>query len=86
MQGFKTRSQIAAARRIISHLQYYDLAGKEIAFKAAENYRFLRNKGVTIRKTIDIIIGTFCIENKIKLLHNDRDFEPMVNYLGLIVL
>jgi predicted nucleic acid-binding protein len=84
MQGFKTKSQIAAARQIISRLEYFDLVGKDIAFKAADNYRFLRNKGMTIRKTIDIIIGTFCIENQFVLLHNDRDFEPLVEYLGLV--
>ena len=86
MQGFKTNNQIAAARQIISRLEYFDLVGKDIAFKAADNYRLLRNKGITIRKTIDIIIGTFCIENQFKLLHNDRDFEPLVDYLGLSVL
>jgi predicted nucleic acid-binding protein len=86
MQGFRTRSQIAAARQIISRLEYFNLVGKDIAFKAAENYRLLRNKGITIRKTIDIIIGTFCIENQYVLLHNDHDFEPMVDYLGLLVL
>lgn len=86
MQGFKTKSQIAAARQIISRLEYFDLVGKDIAFKVADNYRLLKNKGITIRKTIDIIIGTFCIENQFKLLHNDRDFKPMVDYLGLVVL
>ena len=85
MQGFKTRSQVAAARQIVSRLEYVDLAGRNIAFKAADNYRFLRDKGITIRKTIDIIIGTFCIENHFELLHNDRDFEPMADYLGLMV-
>ncbi|HAJ79441.1 MAG TPA: VapC toxin family PIN domain ribonuclease [Fibrobacteres bacterium] len=86
MQGFRTKSQINAALRIISRLEYFDLAGKDIAFKAAENYRLMRKAGITIRKTIDIIIGTFCIENKFALLHNDRDFEPMAEYLGLVVL
>lgn len=86
LQGFRTKSQIAAAREIISRLEYFDLAGKEIAFKAAENNRILRKAGITIRKTIDVIIGTFCIENQFKLLHNDRDFEPMKNYLGLMTL
>ncbi len=86
MLGFKTKSQISAAHQIISRLEYFDLAGKYIAFKAAENYRQLRKKGITIRKTIDILIGTFCIENQVKLLHNDRDFDPMVNNLGLYVL
>ncbi len=86
IQGFKTKSEISSAPKIISRLEYYDLAGKDIAFKAAENYRKLRQKGITIRKTIDIIIGTFCIENQIKLLHNDRDFDPFVKFLGLKVL
>ena len=86
MQGFRTKFQIAAALQIINSLEYFDLAGKEISLKAAENYRILRKKGITIRKTIDTIIGTFCIENNFKLLHNDRDFDPMANHLGLIVL
>jgi predicted nucleic acid-binding protein len=51
--------------------------------KTAANYRFLRRQGVTVRKTIDLIIGTFCIECGHTLLHNDRDFEPMENLLGL---
>jgi predicted nucleic acid-binding protein len=71
------------AHRIISHLEYFDLVGKDIALKAAENYRLLRKSGITVRKTIDVIIGTFCIENRMMLLHNDRDFEPMSRYLGL---
>jgi predicted nucleic acid-binding protein len=57
---------------------------REIAVKAAENYRVLRRKGVTVRKTIDLWIGTFCIEHGCLLLHNDRDFQPMVSHLGLI--
>jgi hypothetical protein len=86
MQGFRTKSQLLVAHQIISRLEYFDLAGKKIAFKAAENYRFLRKEGITIRKTIDIIIGTFCIENQIALIHNDRDFDPMEEYLGLVVI
>ena len=86
MQGFRTKGQIVAARNIISRLEYFDLVGKDIAFKAAENYRLLRKEGITIRKTIDIVIGTFCIENNFKLLHADRDFEPMTEYLGLVAL
>ena len=85
MQGFRTRNQISAGLQIINRLEYFDLAGKEIAFKAADNYRKLRNRGITIRKTIDTIIGTFCIERGFKLLHNDRDFDPMVKHLGLTV-
>jgi len=86
MQGFTTKSQISAATKIIQHLEYFDLVGRDISFKATENYRLLRKKGITIRKTIDTIIATFCIENKIKLLHNDRDYDPFGKYLGLIVV
>lgn len=83
LQGFRTKKEITSANQIISSLEYYDLVGRDIAFKASENYRHLRKKGITIRKTIDVIIGTFCIENQIKLLHNDRDFDPFNKYLGL---
>lgn len=57
----------------------------DIAVRAAANYRALRGKGITIRKTIDLIIGTFCIVRGFTLLHNDRDFEPMARHLGLKV-
>jgi predicted nucleic acid-binding protein len=85
LQGFRTKRQIEAAHQIISRLEYYDLVGRDIAYRAAENYRVLRDKGITVRKTIDTIIGTFCIVNQMKLLHNDRDFDPMTKYLGLKV-
>ncbi len=54
-----------------------------LAVEAAVNYRLLRQRGFTVRKTIDLIIGTFCIERGHELLHDDRDFDPMVRYLGL---
>jgi predicted nucleic acid-binding protein len=63
-------------------LEYRDFVGKEIAVKAAQNFRKLRASGVTIRKTIDVIIATFCIENNFSLIQNDRDFDPMEQYLG----
>ena len=59
------------------------MVGKEIALETALNYRFLRKKGVTIRKTIDIIIGTFCIHHGLQLLHSDRDFKPLEKHLKL---
>ena len=55
----------------------------QFALKSADNFRVLRKKGVTIRKTIDVLIATFCIENDFTLLHGDKDFEPMKKYLGL---
>ena len=58
----------------------------EIAVRAARNYRIMRTQGVTVRKTIDVLIGTFCIERGHKLLHDDRDFDPMEAILGLQVV
>jgi predicted nucleic acid-binding protein len=62
------------------------MAGDAIAVCAASNFRALRRRGITIRKTIDLLIGTWCIENRRPLLHNDGDFRPMVRHLGLIEL
>lgn len=83
LQGFKIDKDYKIARKLIESLEYRDFIGKEIAIKAADNYRSLRKKGVTIRKTIDAIIATFCIENGYELIHNDKDFDPFEEYLGL---
>ena len=66
-------------------LEYRDFLGKELAYRTAENFRTLRKNGITVRKTIDVIIATFCIENNLELIHNDRDFDPMETLLGLQV-
>ncbi|MGB3860996.1 MAG: hypothetical protein WBE11_19675 [Candidatus Aminicenantaceae bacterium] len=58
-------------------------SGVGITVKSAENYRFLRKKRVTVRKTIDVVIGTFCIRHNISLLHDDTDFGPLAKYLKL---
>ncbi len=60
------------------------MAGDTVAIAAARNFRALRRRGITIRKTIDLLIGTWCIENRWPLLHNDSDFRPMARHLGLI--
>jgi predicted nucleic acid-binding protein len=60
------------------------MAGEAIAVSAARNFRALRRRGITIRKTIDLLIGTWCIDNRRPLLHNDSVFRPMALYLGLI--
>lgn len=86
MQGFRYKKELAAISEIVNLLEYKDLVGREIAEKSAENYMYLRKKGATVRKTIDVIIGTFCIENEIFLLHDDRDFTPMEKHLGLKVI
>jgi predicted nucleic acid-binding protein len=84
LQGFSSERAAAAALEKLRAFTFVSMVGWEIAVKAAENYRVLRRKGVTVRKTIDLWIGTFCIEYGCRLLHNDRDFQPMVDHLGLI--
>lgn len=79
----------ANARKIEASLRRFDIVpmlGQALAIKAAENYRLLRSRGVTIRKMPGLIIGTYCIEYGHVLLHDDRDFEPMREHLGLQVL
>jgi predicted nucleic acid-binding protein len=61
------------------------MLGRDVAIKSAENYRKLRARGITIRKTIDCLIATCCLENNFALLHSDRDFEPFEKHLGLQV-
>ncbi len=85
LQGFRDEKQYFEAKTMTESLAYYDLGGKDIAIKAAENFRKLRKNGITIRKTIDVIIATFCIENGFQLLHSDRDFDPMEEILQLRV-
>jgi predicted nucleic acid-binding protein len=83
LQGARTEAQ---ARRLEEELRKFEVApmlNPELAVIAAKNYRTLRNQGITIRKTIDLLIGTYCIAYKHTLLHDDRDFVPMETYLGL---
>jgi predicted nucleic acid-binding protein len=62
------------------------MGGYQVAVQSAQNYRTIRKEGATVRKTIDVIIGTYCIVEDLPLLHDDRDFEPMVSHLSLKVL
>ena len=82
LQGMHSQAAARRVERSLNRFETVSLCGTELAVKAAENYRFLRTRGITIRKTIDIIIGTFCIERGHALLHSDRDFEPMQRLLG----
>lgn len=86
LQGFGTEREFNAACRMLTSLTIVELGGEEIAIKAARNFRTLRKLGVTIRKTIDTVIATRCIEDGLELLHNDRDFVPFVTHLGLRVV
>jgi predicted nucleic acid-binding protein len=85
LQGFRKDSDFNKAREALDFLQCYSISNKEIAIKSAENFRSVRKKGITVRKTTDMLIGTFCIENNIPLLHNDKDFTPLEK-LGLLVV
>jgi len=83
LQGFQSDKDFNTAKKLLLAFPVMDMGGQQLAIKSAMNYRFLRKKGVTVRKTIDVMIATFCIQNHISLLHNDRDFEPMEKYLKL---
>jgi predicted nucleic acid-binding protein len=85
LQGFRDEKQYKLAKQLLDSLEYYDFVGRDIAYKAADNFRILRKNGITVRKTIDMLIGTFCIENAFELIHNDKDFDPLTKYLGLRV-
>ena len=86
LQGFRTTRDFNKAKEFLGFLDFVELGGYQIAVQAALNYRTMRKKGITVRKTIDVIIGTYCIENNVYLLHNDQDFIPMEKYLGLPVV
>jgi predicted nucleic acid-binding protein len=83
LQGFRGEKEFNQARKLLLTLEQVDVGGQEIAIQAARNFRTLRERGVTIRKTIDTLIATRCIESDITLLFSDRDFDPFVEYLGL---
>ena len=84
LQGFSTDKDFQTAKSLFDDLVIFDLLGKEMAIKSAKNYRTLRKKGITIRKPVDAIIASFCVERKLPLLFTDKDFKPFVKHFGLI--
>lgn len=86
LQGFRSDVEYRRARALLSPLPCFDMAGREIAMAAVQNYCLLRTQGFTPRGTIDVLIATFCIENGHTLLHVDRDFDAMEKHLGLKTL
>lgn len=86
LQGFRHDKHMAAARDLLLNFHYRDLGGQDVALRAAGVYRDLRAQGVTVRKTIDVLIGSFCISNGVRLLHDDRDFDVLEERAGLSVL
>ena len=86
LQGFRSDKDYNAAKNVMLNLVLFEMLGQNNAIAAAENYRFLRKKGITVRKTIDCIIAAFCIQNNHTLLFNDKDFQPFIEHLGLRAL
>jgi predicted nucleic acid-binding protein len=86
LQGFADEGEFNRARKMLTSLLVVELGGQEIAIQAAKNFRALRVLGVTVRKTINTLIATRCLESGYDLLHNDRDFDPFAKRLGLRVV
>lgn len=83
LQGFKTDKDYKQAKELLLELPIYQIMTPDLALVGADNYRKLRKKGITVRKSVDNWIATFCIQNQVSLLFSDRDFEPFVEHLGL---
>jgi predicted nucleic acid-binding protein len=83
LQGFESERDFRTTLRLFDALTIVEVGGREAAIEAARNFRRLRTKGVTIRKTIDTLIATWCIRNGAALLSGDRDFAPFIAHLGL---
>jgi hypothetical protein len=85
LQGVRNEKEFQSVKKVFEAFDHVELAGYDLAVKASQNYQYLRGKGVTIRKTIDTIIATRCIQDGISLLHSDADFHPFRLHLGLQV-
>ena len=83
LQGFRDDAQYKIAKQTMTSLPVLEMLGQAMAIRCAENYRSLRERGVTIRKTVDVVIATYCIEHDLPLLFEDKDFLPFVRHLGL---
>lgn len=83
LQGFRADKDYRQARKLMLSLTVMNMLDTSIALKSAANFRTLRKKGITVRKTIDAIIATYCIENRLPLLHSDKDFQPFHKHLKL---
>jgi predicted nucleic acid-binding protein len=83
LQGFGSDRDFNRAKKLLTSLVVIDMGGRDIAIQAARNFRALRALGITVRKTIDTVIATRCMESGHTLLYSDRDFDPFVLHLGL---
>jgi predicted nucleic acid-binding protein len=85
LQGFRRQGDFDRAKAALLKLPTLQMVDRDTAVQSASNYRFLRSQGITVRKTIDCLIATFCLQNNLALLHNDRDFDPFEQHLSLQV-
>jgi predicted nucleic acid-binding protein len=83
LQGFASDADAQQAVELLQPLEFAEMAGRDVAVESARNYRRLRSKGATVCKTMDMLIGTFCLMHDHELLHDDRDFDVMARHLGL---
>ena len=86
LQGFREDTDFEKARRAFAKYIQVEMVNSALALQSARNYRYLRRRGITVRKTIDSLIATYCIENEHELLHNDNDFDGYEKHLGLRVV
>ena len=86
LQGFRHDADFNRARQALLSFQTVQMLDPDLAVQSAQNYRTLHTQGITVRKTIDCLIATYCIESGHTLLHSDRDFDPFENSLGLSVV
>jgi hypothetical protein len=86
LQGARDGAHATQIERSLRRYPIVSMPGEALAVRAALNFRALRTRGAAVRKTIDMIIGTFCIAGGHWLLHDDRDFDPMAEHLGLLVV
>lgn len=86
LQGLGSETEAREVEVLLRRFSIVSMVSEAIAIAAARNFRFLRSRGITLGKTIDLLIGTWCIENHSPLLHNDCDFRAMARHLGLIEL
>src|ERR1700722_8431515 len=83
LQGFGSAKDFNQGKKLLTSLPIIELVGRDIVIQAANNFRALRLLGITVRKTIDTLIATSCIEKGLALLYSDKDFDPFVEHLGL---
>jgi predicted nucleic acid-binding protein len=86
LRGIPDPREHAAVKNALLSFEVATIGGVDLALAAADHYRALRRLGVTVRKTIDLLIGTYCLANDCALLHSDHDFDPMTRHLGLRAL